>query len=95
MPNLAAAVKELKERGVWVYGTDMSGSDVYSTDLTGALALVIGSEGFGMSRLMRESCDFLISIPMYGKINSLNASVAAGICMYEAVRQRRDKKEGV
>lgn len=95
VPNLAAAVKDLKERGVWVYGTDMSGSDVYSTDLTGALALVIGSEGFGMSRLMRESCDFLISIPMYGKINSLNASVAAGICMYEAVRQRRDKKEGV
>ena len=91
VPNLAAAVKELKDRGVWVYGTDMDGDDVYSTDLTGAVALVIGSEGFGMSRLMRESCDFLISIPMFGKINSLNASVAAGICMYEAVRQRKNK----
>ena len=90
MPNLAAAVKELKDRGVWVYGTDMDGDNVYSTDLTGAVALVIGSEGFGMSRLMRESCDFLISIPMFGKINSLNASVAAGICMYEAVRQRKN-----
>lgn len=91
VPNLAAAVRELKDKGVWIYGTDMSGDDVYSTDLTGAVALVIGSEGFGMSRLMRESCDFLISLPMYGRINSLNASVAAGICMYEAVRQRKNK----
>ena len=88
VPNLAAAVKELKDRGVWIYGTDMDGEDIYSTDLTGSIALVIGSEGFGMGRLMRESCDFLISLPMFGKINSLNASVAAGICMYEAVRQR-------
>ncbi|SDA20257.1 23S rRNA (guanosine2251-2'-O)-methyltransferase [Ruminococcus sp. YE71] len=89
VPNLAAAVKELKAAGVWIYGTDMSGDDIYKTDLTGAAAFVIGSEGFGMSRLMRENCDFLVSLPMYGQVNSLNASVAAGICMYEAVRQRR------
>ena len=89
VPNLAAAVKELKAAGVWIYGTDMSGEDIYKTDLTGAAAFVIGSEGFGMSRLMRENCDFLVSLPMYGQVNSLNASVAAGICMYEAVRQRR------
>ena len=89
MPNLAAAVKELKENGVWIYGTDMSGSSIYSADLKGGIAFVIGSEGFGMGRLMRESCDFLVSLPMYGQVNSLNASVAAGICMYEAVRQRK------
>lgn len=87
--NLAAAVKELKENGVWIYGTDASGESIYSTDLKGGIAFVIGSEGFGMSRLMRENCDFLVSLPMYGKVNSLNASVAAGICMYEAVRQRK------
>ena len=89
VPNLAAAVKELKDNGVWIYGTDMSGSSIYSADLKGGIAFVIGSEGFGMGRLMRESCDFLVSLPMYGQVNSLNASVAAGICMYEAVRQRK------
>lgn len=89
VPNLAAAVKELKENGVWIYGTDASGESIYSTDLKGGIAFIIGSEGFGMSRLMKESCDFLVSLPMYGHVNSLNASVAAGICMYEAVRQRR------
>ncbi len=89
VPNLAAAVKELKDNGVWIYGTDMAGESIYRTDLKGGIAFVIGSEGFGMGRLMRESCDFLVSLPMYGKVNSLNASVAAGICMYEAVRQRK------
>lgn len=90
--NLASAVKELKEHGVWIYGTDMTGDNIYSTDLTGGgIAFVIGSEGFGMGRLMRENCDFLVSLPMFGQINSLNASVAAGICMYEAVRQRAYK----
>ena len=89
VPNLAAAVKELKDNGVWIYGTDMSGESIYSADLKGGIAFVIGSEGFGMGRLMRESCDFLVSLPMFGHVNSLNASVAAGICMYEAVRQRR------
>ncbi len=89
VPNLAAAVKKLKENGVWIYGADMSGSSIYETDMTGAAALVVGSEGFGMGRLIKESCDCLISLPMLGRINSLNASVAAGICMYEIVRQRR------
>jgi 23S rRNA (guanosine2251-2'-O)-methyltransferase len=87
--NLAAAVKELKENGVWIYGTDASGDSIYKTDLRGGIAFIIGSEGFGMGRLMKESCDFLVSLPMYGSVNSLNASVAAGICMYEAVRQRK------
>ncbi|MCR5121503.1 MAG: 23S rRNA (guanosine(2251)-2'-O)-methyltransferase RlmB [Ruminococcus sp.] len=89
VPNLVAAVKELKEGGVWIFGTDMEGESIYRTDLKGGLAFVIGSEGFGMGRLMRENCDFLVSLPMFGKVNSLNASVAAGICMYEAVRQRK------
>ena len=92
VPNLAAAVKELKDSGVWIYGTDMAGESIYGTDLKGGIAFVIGSEGFGMGRLMRESCDFLVSLPMFGQVNSLNASVAAGICMYEAVRQRKIAK---
>ena len=86
--NLAAAIDELKERGVWVYGTDMKGDMWCETDLTGAVALVIGSEGSGMGRLVREKCDFVLSLPMKGEINSLNASVAAGIIMYEVSRQR-------
>ncbi len=86
--NLVAAIDELKQNGVWIYGADAKGESVYSTDLTGAVAMVIGSEGFGMGRLVGESCDFLISLPMFGKVNSLNASVAAGLCVYEAVRQR-------
>ena len=86
--NLAQAIETLKDNGVWIYGTDMDGADYTSTDLTGGIALVIGSEGAGMSRLIREKCDFLLKLPMKGKITSLNASVAAGIFMYEAVRQR-------
>ena len=82
---------ELKKRGVWIYGTDASGESYESTDLKGSIALVIGSEGFGMSRLIKEKCDFLLRLPMNGKITSLNASVAAGIFMYEAVRQRNIK----
>ncbi len=89
--NLAAAVDELKRRGVWIYGTDASGESYESTDLKGSIALVIGSEGFGMGRLIKEKCDFLLRLPMNGKITSLNASVAAGIFMYEAVRQRNIK----
>ncbi len=89
--NLASAVDELKKRGVWIYGTDASGESYESTDLKGSIALVIGSEGFGMSRLIKEKCDFLLRLPMNGKITSLNASVAAGIFMYEAVRQRNIK----
>ena len=74
---------------MWIYGTDASGTDYSETDFTGGVALVIGSEGFGMSKLIQKKCDFMIKLPMLGKINSLNASVAAGIFMYEVLRQRR------
>jgi 23S rRNA (guanosine2251-2'-O)-methyltransferase len=86
--NIASAIDTLKEHGLWIYGTDATGSDYTKTDLTGAVALVIGSEGFGISNLIRKKCDFLLKLPMSGKITSLNASVAAGIFMYEVVRQR-------
>lgn len=87
--NLSAAIRELKERGVWIYGTAAEGaSPLYQTDLTGPTAIVIGNEGVGMSRIVGESCDFKVSIPMKGKISSLNASAAAAILLYEAVRQR-------
>ena len=87
--NISNTVDELKEKGLWVAGAAMEGESVYgSTDLTGPLAIVIGSEGSGISRLVKEKCDFLVSIPMQGKINSLNASVAAGVLMLEAARQR-------
>ena len=89
--NLAAALDTLKEAGVWIYGTDASGEAYDTVELTGPVALVIGSEGFGMGRLIREKCDFLLRLPMCGKITSLNASVAAGIFMYEALRQRTAK----
>ncbi len=88
VPNIGAAIDRLKKEGIWIYGTDMNGSLYTETDFDGALALVIGSEGTGMSRLVREKCDFLVKLPMLGKITSLNASVAAGIFMYEVVRQR-------
>ncbi|MBP1560998.1 MAG: 23S rRNA (guanosine(2251)-2'-O)-methyltransferase RlmB [Oscillospiraceae bacterium] len=90
--NIPAALETLKENGVWIYGTDASGEDYTGADLRGSVGLVIGSEGFGMGRLVREKCDFLLKLPMYGKITSLNASVAAGIFMYEAVRQRNAVK---
>lgn len=86
--NLGAALDELKKNGVWIYGTDASGEEYTETSFTGAVGLVIGSEGFGIGRLIREKCDFLVRLPMLGKITSLNASVAAGIFMYETVRQR-------
>ena len=89
VPNIPAALKELKERGLWVYGTAADGqSDLWHTDFSGPLALVIGSEGDGMGRLVRESCDFIVSLPMKGKVSSLNASAAAAITMYEILRQR-------
>ena len=87
--NLASCIDTLKDNGVWIYGTDASGTDSSETDFTGGVALVIGSEGFGMSKLIQKKCDFMIKLPMLGKINSLNASVAAGIFMYEVLRQRR------
>lgn len=87
--NLTACLKELKEAGVWVFGTDAAGTTpLYQADLKGSAAIVIGSEGAGMSRLVAEQCDFTVSIPMRGQINSLNASAAAAIMLYEAVRQR-------
>ncbi len=81
--NLASTLDDLKERGMWVYGADMGGQDIRKTNLDGATVLVIGSEGDGMSRIVREKCDFIVSLPMKGQINSLNASVAGGILMYE------------
>ncbi|MCL2341919.1 MAG: 23S rRNA (guanosine(2251)-2'-O)-methyltransferase RlmB [Firmicutes bacterium] len=87
--NINETIKNLKENGVWVCGTDMdAGNNYYEQDLTGSLAVVIGGEGFGISRLVKENCDFLVNIPMKGKIASLNASVSAGIIMYEVVKQR-------
>ena len=87
--NLAAAMEELKEKGVWIYGTAAEGSiPMYQADLRGPAAIVIGSEGDGMSRLVREKCDVTVHIPMKGRISSLNASAAASILLYEAVRQR-------
>ena len=87
--NLPACMEELKARGVWIYGTDMEGEVWCQTDLTGPMALVVGNEGKGMGRLVREKCDFILSLPMSGNIQSLNASVAAGIVMYEVHRQRK------
>ncbi len=86
--NIPVAIDELKERGCWIYGADMDGETYCSGDLTGACALVIGSEGNGLGRLVREKCDVILSLPMLGQINSLNASVAAGVLMYEFTRQR-------
>ena len=87
--NLTALLKELKEEGLWVFGTAADGAtNLYQADLKGPAAIVIGSEGSGMSRLVREQCDFLVSIPMRGQVNSLNASAAAAVVLYEAVRQR-------
>ena len=81
----------LKKKGLWVYGTAADApADLWQTKMTGPAALVIGSEGFGMGRLVSEQCDFTVSIPLLGKITSLNASAAAAILMYEVVRQRRD-----
>ena len=89
VPNLPALLKELKGQGVWVFGTAAGGTtDLYHVDLKGPAAIVIGSEGEGMSRLVEENCDFLVSIPMKGGLNSLNASAAAAVLLYEAVRQR-------
>ncbi len=86
--NIAVLIDELKEKGVWVYGADMNGTDYSKCDFSGACAIVIGNEGKGISRLVREKCDVIVSLPMKGKINSLNASVAAGILMYSAMKNR-------
>ena len=92
--NIAQTLKELKEKGFWVAGADMAGEKDYTeADLTGPLVLVVGGEGKGLSRLTRENCDFLVSLPMVGRINSLNASVAGSLLMYESLRQRRQKNK--
>ena len=90
--NINAVISELKEKGVWIFGTAAEGSiPMYQADLTGPTAIVIGSEGEGMSRLVRQNCDVTVHIPMKGRITSLNASAAASILLYEAVRQRLSK----
>lgn len=87
--NLSRTIEDLKKNNVWVVSSDMQGDVMYNSSLVGAIALVIGSEGEGISRLVKEKCDFHIKIPMYGQISSLNASVAAALTMYEVVRQRQ------
>ena len=88
VPNLRNAMDKLKSIGYWITGTDADGSDYTKIDYKGKCAIVIGSEGFGLKQIVRNSCDNIASIPLYGKVNSLNASVAAGIVIYEAVKQR-------
>ena len=90
--NLASTVQELQKKNIWVYAADMDGEDWCTVDYAGGVALVIGSEGSGVSRLLRERSDRIVSLPMYGRVNSLNASVAAGILLYEVARQRRGIK---
>ena len=87
--NINNTIEKLKEENVWVYALDMDGEDIYKTNLTGNVALVVGGEGTGVGKLTRKICDGIISIPMFGKVNSLNASVSAGIATYEVIRQRR------
>jgi 23S rRNA (guanosine2251-2'-O)-methyltransferase len=87
--NLVNTIKELKKEGFWIVGTDMNGTDYTQIDYKGKVAIIVGNEGSGMSRLVTESCDFIATIPMRGKINSLNASVATGVVVYEAVKTRK------
>lgn len=86
--NIAQTIDKLKEKGLWIAGADMDGDTMYQANLTGPIALVVGAEGEGLGRLVREKCDFLVKIPMFGQIDSLNASVAASVLMYEILRQR-------
>lgn len=87
--NLKNTMDYLKKKGFWIVGTDMDGADYTQVDYKGKMAIITGSEGFGMSRLVKDNCDFIASIPMYGEVNSLNASVATAIIIYEAIKQRR------
>lgn len=92
VPNLVQVIRELKEQGIWVAGLDgTADKTIWEQDLTGPLALVVGGEGKGLSRLVRETCDYLIKIPMSGRLNSLNASVATAVCVYEVLRQRQGR----
>lgn len=87
--NISKEIEKLKKQGLWIACADIKGTECFKTDLKGAIGIVIGNEGDGVSRLVKESCDYSVKIPMYGKIESLNASVAAGLLMYEVVRQRK------
>jgi len=89
--NIAQTIDALKEKGIWFAAADMGGEPMYNIDLTGAIGIVIGNEGKGVSRLVKEKCDFIASIPMKGDIDSLNASVAAGVLAFEVVRQNMQK----
>lgn len=89
--NLSATITSLKEKGLWIYAADMDGSPYYETDWHGAAAIVLGSEGAGISRVVKENCDFVVSIPIYGKVNSMNVSTAAAVILCEAAKQRRAK----
>lgn len=91
--NIGRTIEELKEKGMWFACADMDGDTMYNANLTGPIGLVIGNEGEGVTRLVKEKCDFVVSVPMEGEINSLNASVAAGVLAYEVVRQRRMSKK--
>ena len=86
--NINASIEKLKEAGIWVYGLELGGSDLYKTNLKGRIAIVIGGEDTGINRLTKQKCDGVVSIKMHGKINSLNASVATGVAVFEALRQR-------
>ncbi|MBE6636098.1 MAG: 23S rRNA (guanosine(2251)-2'-O)-methyltransferase RlmB [Ruminococcaceae bacterium] len=86
--NLSVTIDELKEKGLWFYAADMDGESVYKTDLGGGVGIVLGSEGEGISRLVKEKCDFVISIPMYGRVNSMNVSCAAAVILSEVARKR-------
>ena len=91
VPNLTAALETMKQRGLWIYGAEAGGtSPLWKTDMKGPICLVIGSEGAGISRLVREACDFIMTIPLMGQVNSLNASAAAAVRLYEIVRQRHE-----
>lgn len=90
--NINTAIDTLKDNGFWVYGAEVGGQSIYKANLTGKICLVIGGEDSGVKRLTKEKCDGIISIPMNGKVNSLNASVACGVAVYEVIRQRMDKK---
>ena len=88
--NLATTIDELKERGLWFYAADMGGADYYKADMRGACCVVLGSEGFGISRLVKEKCDFTVSIPLLGNVNSMNVSCAAAVILAEVARQRKE-----
>ena len=90
--NIVNTIKKLKDEGLWIAAADMDGQTFYEQNLTGALGLVIGSEGFGISRLVKQNCDFTVKMPMIGNVTSLNASVAAGILLYEIFKQRTGNK---